>query len=91
MDSLGKSMKKNVQSFEEWLGPLLFTKILLETAQLISKHFLPGLSFCILYFLFHKGKYTSAISQPSAQHFVYVFLFSFVFINALITFTYAKI
>ena len=42
----------------------------------------PSLSFCILYFLFHKGKDTSAIPQPSVQHLVYG---SFVFINALIT------
>ena len=29
-----------------------------------------SLSFCILYFLFHKGEDTSAISQPSVQHLV---------------------
>ena len=32
-----------------------------------------GLSHCILYFRFHKGKDTSAIPQPSAKHLVYVF------------------
>ena len=32
-----------------------------------------SLSLCILYFLFHKGKDTSAIPQPSVQHLVYVF------------------
>ena len=30
-------------------------------------------SLCILYFLFHKRKDTSAIPQPSVQHIVYVF------------------
>ena len=40
------------------------------------------LSFCVLYFLFHKGRDTSAIPQPIVQHLVYA---SFVFINALIT------
>ena len=38
----------------------------------------------LLHFLFHKGKDTSAILQPSAQHLVYVFP---IFINALITST----
>ena len=80
MNFLAKVMKRNVRSFKVWFGPLLFMKILLKTAQLLSNYF--PLSFCILYFLFHKGKDTSAISQPTAQHIVYV---SFVFINALIT------
>ena len=55
------------------LCPLLFIKILLKTAQLLSQHFPSGLSLCIIYFLFHKGKDTSAIPQPSVQHLVYVF------------------
>ena len=42
--------------FKVQLGPLLFIKILLETAQLLSNHFPSGLSLCILYFLFHKSK-----------------------------------
>ena len=36
-----------------------------------------SLSLCILYFLFHKGKDTSAIPEPSVQHLVYVFPISF--------------
>ena len=68
---LAKVMKKNVRSFKEQLGHLFFI--------LLSKHFLSGFSVCILYFLFHKGKDTSAVPQPSGQYLVYVF------INALIT------
>ena len=66
-------MKKNVWPFKVWLGPLLLIKILLKTAQLLSKHFPFGLSVCIPYFLFHKGKDISAIPQPSVQYVVYVF------------------
>ena len=40
-------MKKNVRPFKIQLGPLLFIKILLKTAQLLSKHFPFGLSLCI--------------------------------------------
>ena len=61
MDFLAKLMKKNVQLFKAWLGPLL------ENAQLLSKNFLYALPLCILYFLFHKDKDTSAIPQPSVQ------------------------
>ena len=73
MDFLAELMKKNVQLFKAWLGPLLFTKLLLENAQLLSKRFLSALPLCILYFLFHKDKDTSAIPQPSVQHLLYVF------------------
>ena len=72
-------MKKNVRPFKEWLGPLLFIKILLKSAQLLSKHFRSGLSLCIIYCFFHKGKDASAVLQPSVQHLVYVL------INALTT------
>ena len=73
MNVLAKVMKKNVQPFKVWLSTLLFTKKLLKTARLLSKNFSSGLSLCIIYFLFHKGKDTSAIPQPSIQHLVYVF------------------
>ena len=39
MNFLAKVMKRNVRSFKVWFGPLLFMKILLKTAQLLSKHF----------------------------------------------------
>ena len=70
---LEKVIKKNVWPFKVWLGPLLFIKILLKTAQVLSKHFPSDLSLCIFYFLFHKGKDTSAIPHPSVQHLVYAF------------------
>ena len=73
MNFIEKVMKKNVRSFKVWLGPLLLIKIQLKTAQLLSKHFPSGLSLCILYFLFHEGKDTFTIPQPSVQHLVYVF------------------
>ena len=45
-----------------------------KTAQLFSKHFPPGLSLSLYpLFLFHKGKDTTAIPQPSVHHVVYVF------------------
>ena len=37
-----KSNEEKLWSFNCWLGPLLFIKILLKTAQLLSKHFLSG-------------------------------------------------
>ena len=70
MDFLAELMKKNVQLFKAWLSPLLFTKLLLENAQLLSKRFLSALPLCILYFLFDKDKDTSAIPQPSVQYLV---------------------
>ena len=74
MNFFAKVMKKNVLTPSKvWIGPLLFIKMLLETAQLLPKHFPSGLSLCILYFLFHKSKDTSAIPQPSVQHLVCVF------------------
>ena len=79
MKLLAKAAKKNLRSFKEWLGPLFFIKILLKTAQLLSKRLSSGLSLCKLYFLFHKGKDTSAVSQPSVQHLVYAFLIFFRF------------
>ena len=67
-----ESKKENVRPFKVWLDTLLFIKMLLKTGQLPSKHF-PSCPFIFLYFLFHKGKDTSAISQQSVQHLVYIF------------------
>ena len=39
-----------------------------KISQLLSRHFPPILSLCILYFFLHKGKYTSAIPQPSIHY-----------------------
>ena len=39
----------------------------------LQAFFSRSFSFCTLYFLFHKGKDTSGILQPSVQHFVHVF------------------
>ena len=71
MNFSAKVMNKNVWPFRVWLGPLSLIKIQLKTAQLLSKHCSSDLSFCILYVLFHKGKDTSAVPQPSVQHLVY--------------------
>ena len=45
----------------------------------LQEFFTRSLSLCILYFLFHKDKATSAIPLPSVHHFVFVFphFFSF--------------
>ena len=91
MNFLVKVVKKNMRPLKVWLGPLLFIKILFKIAQLFSKHFPPCLSFYFFYFFFHKRKDTFTIPQPSLHHLVYFSPFSFVFINALITYTYAKI
>ena len=45
-----------------------------------------SLSLCILNYLFHKGKDTSAIAQPSVHHLVYIFLIFFCFYKCLISF-----
>ena len=73
-----KVIKKNVRTLKVWLAPLLVIKILLKTAELLSKHFPSGLSLFVS-FIYSKGKYTSAIPQPSVQHLVYVFLIFFRF------------
>ena len=73
MNFLAKIMKKNIRPFKVWVGPLLFKKIVLETAQLLSKHFTFELSLLSFISFFHKGKDTSGILQPSVQHLIYVF------------------
>ena len=89
MNFLAKVVKKNVQTFRVWLSPLLFIKILLKTAQLFSKDFPPALSLSLCSFIsfFIKAR---ILLQFISQAFIilYMFsLFSFVFINALITST----
>ena len=66
---------------------LIVHKKVLETPQLLFKHFPSGLSLCILYFLFHKVKDTSAIPHQAFSILYILYPFSFVFINALITST----
>ena len=68
-----RSNKNIVRPCKVWLGSVLVIKILLKTAQLLSRQFLSGSYLCIIYFLFLKGKDTSAIPQPSVQHLVYIF------------------
>ena len=86
-----ESEKENVRPFKLWLGNLLFIKILSKTVQLLSKHFPSSLSLCILYFLFHNGKNTSAVPQPSVQHLVYVFPIFFRFHKCFNNFHLSKI
>ena len=66
-EPFSESNEEKCMPFKVWLGPLLLMKILIKTAQLVSKYFPSGLSFGIHNFLFHKVKDTSAISQPSLQ------------------------
>ena len=70
-----ESNKEKCTAFQgkAWsLIPLLLIKILLKTAQLLSKHFPSGLSLFV-FSISSKYKYTFAILQPSVQHLVYVF------------------
>ena len=83
-------VKKNVRHFKVWIGPVLFIKILLKTAQLFSKYFPPGFSLYILYFLFHKGKDPSANPQLSVHPFVYVFPIFFHFHKCFNSFLLSK-
>ena len=58
----------------------MFIRILLNTAQLFSKHFPPDLSLFVSFLsFFYKGKDTSTIPQQSIHPFVYVFPISFRF------------
>ena len=83
---LAKVMKKNVRPFKVWLCPLLFIKILLKTAQLLSKHFLSGFFLFVSFISFFiKAK---MLQQFLSRTFSILFSpFSFVFVNTLITST----
>ena len=83
---LEKVIKKNVWPFKVWLGPLLFIKILLKTAQLLSKHFPFGLSLFVSFICFFIKARTLLEFLNQAFNILYMFSpFSFVFINALIS------
>ena len=90
MNFLAKVLKKNLRPFKEWFGPLLFIKMLLKTGQLLSRYLTSGLFFCVLYFLFHKGKDTSAVPQPSVQYLVYIFPIFFRFYKCFNNFNLSK-
>ena len=64
-----------MRPFKEFLGSLLFIKILLKTAQLFSKHFPPGLLFLSFISFFMMVR----IPHPRVHHLVYVFPFFFCF------------
>ena len=89
MNFLAKVKKKNVRPFKVWLGPLLFIKILLKTAQLLSRHFSSGLSLFVSFISFYE-KDASRIPQPSVQHLVYVFPIFFRFHKHISTFHLSK-
>ena len=61
MSFLAKLMKKNV-----WLGPLLFIKTLLLSAQLLSKHFPSGLSLLVSFILYFQGYFGNFSAMRSA-------------------------
>ena len=72
--------------------PLNFVKFLgTPFLKNTSGRLLLSLSLCILYFLFHKSKDTSAIPQPSIQHLVYVFPIFFRFHECFDNFHLSKI
>ena len=66
-------------TFQNMAWSLIVYKNAIRNYSTASKHFPSGLSLRILYFLFHKGKDNSAITQPSVQHLVYTFSIFFRF------------
>ena len=95
-----RSVKKGaVRNFAKFTGKqlcqsLFFNKVAgLEFCKISKSMFLQNTSrrLLLLYlFLFHKGKDTSAISQPSVQHLVYVFPIFFRFYKCFINFHLSK-
>ena len=81
-----ESNEKNLRPFKVWLGPLMFTRILLKTAQLLSKHFPSGLSpFVSFISFFIKAKILPQFLSQAFKNLYMFSPFSFVFINAIIT------
>ena len=71
---INESNEEKCTAFQSMAWSLVVHKYAIKnSAQLLYKHFLSDLSLCIIYFPFHEGKDTSAISRPSVQHLVYVF------------------
>ena len=85
----GESNEEQCTAFQSIVWSLIVQKNTMKNCSNDLQAFsFRSLSLFILHFLFHKGKNTSRIPQPSVQHLVYVFpIFFFVFINALITST----
>ena len=46
-NELYSESSEETRTYKMWFGPLLFIKILLKTAQLLSKHFSSGLFFSL--------------------------------------------
>ena len=65
-----ESNEEKCTAFQRMVCSLIVHKNTIKTGQLLSKYLPSGLSLCILCFLFHKGKDTSAVPQPSVQHLV---------------------
>ena len=86
-----KSNKEKCTTFQSMAWSLIFHKNTIKNWSTALQAFsFWSLSLYPLFY-FHKGKDTSAIPKPSVPRLVYVFLIFFVFINALIIFTEAKI
>ena len=74
-----ESNEEKCTPFQRMAWSLIVRKNPIKNCSTAPKNFPSGPSLCILYFIFHKGKDTSAVPQPSFQHIVYVL------INALMT------
>ena len=66
-------------AFQSMAWSLIVHQNTIRNCSTALKAFSSGVSLYIFYFLFHKGKDTSAIPQPSVQHLVYAFPFFFRF------------
>ena len=79
-DLFGEGNEEKCTAFQAMAWPLILHKNPIKICSTALRAF-SFLSLYIFYFLFHKGKDTFAVPQPSVQHLVYVS------INALIIFT----
>ena len=79
-----ESSEEKCTAFQNMVWSLLFINILLKTAHLFPKHFSPGLFVSFISFFIK----TRVLLQ--FVNLVYVSQFSFVFTNAVITFTKQK-
>ena len=72
-----KSNEEKCTAFQSMAWSITVHKNNIKTCSTAHQAFSSwSLSLCILFFLFHKGKDTSGIPQPSIQYLVYLFPFS---------------
>ena len=76
-----ESNEESCATFQSMVWSLIVHKNTIKNCSTALQAFsFRPLSLCILYLLFHKGKDTFGIPQPSVQHLVYVFPIFFRFL-----------